>query len=70
MTAAPRAATSLLTIPQTAKRLAVCDKTVYRLISEGELRAVELRVTGTKPKTRVREDDLAAFIDKRTRETA
>ena len=57
----------LHTIPETAKRLGVCTATVYNLIASGDLRVVDLAVTGRKTKSRVRDDDLAAFIDKRTR---
>lgn len=59
----------LLTIPQTAEKLSVATNTVYRLIACGDLRAVDMTVPGAKrPKTRVRRDDLEAFIDARTRE--
>lgn len=57
----------LLTIPETAALLGYKDRgTVYDLISRGELRAVDMRATGKQPKTRVREDDLMAFIEART----
>lgn len=59
----------LLTIPQAAERLEIATNTVYRLIASGDLRAVDLAVSGTrKSKTRVRDDDLEAFIEGRTRE--
>ena len=61
------APTPLLTIPEAAAVLGYKDRgTVYDLISAGELRAVDLRVTGKQAKTRVRRDDLQAFIDART----
>ena len=61
--------TQLLTIPQAADRLEIAPNTVYRLIASGDLRAVDMAVSGTrKSKTRVREDDLDAFIEGRTRE--
>lgn len=58
----------LLTIPETAAALGYKDRgTVYDLISSGALRAVDVRATGKQPKTRIREDDLMAFINARTR---
>ena len=57
----------LLTIPQTAERLAVSRGTVYALIARRELRAVDLAGPGSRSKTRIRLDDLAAFIEARTR---
>ena len=61
--------TELLTILQAAAVLGVKSGTpVYRLISEGELAAVDIGGRGSqRAKTRVRRDDLQAFIDKRTR---
>lgn len=32
-----------MTIRQVAERLGVCDKTVYRMISDGQLKAVRIR---------------------------
>lgn len=55
----------VFSIPETAERLAVSRNTVYRLISDGALRAVNVGRQG-KPRTRVREDDLARFIDQHT----
>jgi excisionase family DNA binding protein len=61
--------TQLLTIPETAKKLGLAMTTVYKMIAEGDLRAVDVAVRGAKKsKTRVREDDLEAFIEGRTRE--
>jgi excisionase family DNA binding protein len=60
--------TQLYTIPETAERLRVADNTVYRLIASGSLKAVDLAPAGsTRSKTRIRDDDLARFIDARTR---
>jgi excisionase family DNA binding protein len=60
--------TTLLTIPETALRLGCSDMHVYRLISSGELRAVDVSQRGSRrAKTRVRTDDLTAYIDARTR---
>ena len=58
--------TVLLTVPETAVRLGVQRNTVYRLINAGELRAVNVAATGSKSRARIREDDLAAFIESRT----
>jgi len=41
---------------------------VYRLIAAGELRAVDIATPGAgRSKTRVRSDDLADYIDRKTR---
>lgn len=68
-TARQSEATTLLTIADTAGRLGGCsDMHVYRLIAAGELRAVDISQPGSrKSKTRVRSDDLAAYIDAHTR---
>lgn len=61
--------TQLLTIPQAAERLVIGTSTVYKMIACGDLRAVDMTVPGARSsKTRVREDDLDAFIEARTRE--
>jgi excisionase family DNA binding protein len=58
----------LYTVPQAAEQLQVGDNTVYRLIASGALSAVDVRPAGsTRSKTRIRDDDLARFIDARTR---
>ena len=54
----------VLTVDDAAQRLGVGKRSVYRLIANGDLRVVNVAVSGTR--IRVREDDLAAFIDKRT----
>ncbi len=59
--------TQLLSIPAAAARLACSRAHVYRLLSAGALRAVEIKATGTRSKTRVREEDLEAYIEGRTR---
>lgn len=40
---------------------------VYGLIAAGKLRAVEIKATGTRSKTRIRLEDLEAYIDANTR---
>ena len=58
----------LLPVLAAAERLGCSDMHVYRLIADGELRAVDIAQPGARrSKTRVRSDDLAAYIDKRTR---
>jgi len=65
---APQAGAQLLTIQQTAQRLGASENHVYRLLTSGELRAVDIAQPGSlRSKTRVREDDLAAYIDQKTR---
>lgn len=58
----------LFTIPDVADRLGVARSTVYDLIARGELRVVDLG--HGRAKSRVREDDLAQFIDRRTHTAA
>jgi excisionase family DNA binding protein len=61
--------TKLLSIPEAADELSLSPNTVYKLIAEGDLRAVDMSTAGArKSKTRIRSDDLAAFIEARTRE--
>jgi len=62
--------TQLLTPAQAAERIGVkSTNTIYRLIAEGALRAVDIKVPPAKrSKTRIREDDLEAFIEANTRE--
>lgn len=60
-----RLAPQLLTIPQTAQRLGLGRTAVYQLIATGELRSVDLG--HGRSKTRIREDDLLDFVEKRTR---
>ena len=58
----------LLTIPQAAEQLGASDNHVYRLIANGDLRAVDIAQRGSlRSKTRVRADDLAAYIERQTR---
>ena len=52
---------NLLTIPQTAKRLGVGKKHVYRLIAERELLCVDVGIVGSL--ARVREDSVEAYIE-------
>jgi excisionase family DNA binding protein len=66
--ASQREAVDLLTIPATAERLGCSDNHVYRLVAAGQLRAVDIAPPGNqRTKTRVRSDDLAAYIESRTR---
>lgn len=68
MSAAPDTdalAVRLLTVTDAAEMLGVSRHYVYRRINDGTLRSVQLG-TGASSKTRVRESDLAAFIDDRT----
>ena len=61
----------LLTIPVAAARLDCGDMHVYRLIASGELAAVDIAQPGSRrSKTRVRSDDLADYIERKTRTAA
>jgi excisionase family DNA binding protein len=60
-------AVQLLTIEQAGARLGIKSKSaVYALIANSALRAVDVAATGKRSRTRIREDDLQAFIDART----
>jgi excisionase family DNA binding protein len=53
----------LLTIPEAGERLRCSESHVYRLIAVGKIRAIDVAQPGSrKPKTRVSESDLAAYI--------
>ena len=59
---------ALYTVPGAARFLGCSEMHVYRLIGSGQLRAVDIASDGARrSKTRVRFDDLAAYIQKRTR---
>jgi excisionase family DNA binding protein len=64
----PSGPPTLLTIKIAADRLGCSLAHVYRLVATGDLRAVDISVPGSvRSKTRIREDDLGAYIDKNTR---
>jgi excisionase family DNA binding protein len=58
----------LLTPAEAGERIRASEAHLHRLIEDGELRAVDIAVPGSsRQKTRVRSDDLDAYIEKRTR---
>jgi excisionase family DNA binding protein len=60
-------AVSLLTVVHAAKTLCCSTDHAYRLISSGELSAVDIRQPGSvRPKIRVRSDEIDAYIERRT----
>jgi len=60
--------TTLHTIPGAAERIGCSQNHVYRLISAGQLRAVDISMPGSgRSKTRIRADDLADYIERQTR---
>lgn len=60
--------TTLLTIAEASARLGCSDMHVYRLVAAGELAAVDIAQPGARrSKTRIRSDQVAAYIDSRTR---
>jgi excisionase family DNA binding protein len=68
-TARRPASLSLLTIKAAADRLDCSTTHVYRLIASGQLRAADIAPPGSgRTKTRVRDDDLADYIEKHTRQ--
>ena len=60
--------TRLLSVPDAATQLGCSRTHVYGLIAAGHLRPVEIKATGSRSKTRIRQDDLDAFVEDRTRE--
>lgn len=59
---------NLNTIPETAKKLRVSRETVYQLINRGDLESCDIAPTGSRrPKTRVSDGAIEAFIAARTR---
>lgn len=59
---------TLLTVPEAAERLSSGLSHVYRLITVGELAAVDIAQPGAKKsKTRVRSDELDRYIEAKTR---
>jgi excisionase family DNA binding protein len=68
---ARKPSTQLLSIPAAAERLECSEMHIYRMVSSGELRAVDISQKGArKSKTRIRSDDLDAYIEARTRSAA
>jgi excisionase family DNA binding protein len=62
------AALGLLTISGAAALLGCSDNHIYRLIESGELPAVDIAQPGSRrSKTRVRDDDVQAYISRKTR---
>ncbi len=60
----------LFTPKEAGERLRCSENHVYRLIARGLLQAVDIaQPESRKSKTRIRSDDLAAFIDMCTRTT-
>jgi len=52
----------------TTEKLNCSEMHVYRLIAAGELTAVDIATPGAgRPKTRIRSDDLAEYIERQTR---
>lgn len=62
--------TALLTIFQAAKRLAISEDALKRLLETGALPFVDVSISNTsrKPRKRIRPEDLAAFIKTRHRQ--
>lgn len=59
----------LHSVTETATKILGCSEMhVYRLIAAGELTAVDIATPGAgRPKTRIRSDDLADYIERNTR---
>ena len=64
----PAATLVLLTPAEAAERIRASESHIYRLITDGKLRAVDIAQPGSKKqKTRVRSDDLDDYIEASTR---
>jgi excisionase family DNA binding protein len=58
----------VLTVPGAAGQLGCSETHIYRLVAAGLLRAVDIATPGSgRSKTRIRADDLAAYIERQTR---
>lgn len=57
----------LMSVARVAEVLDCSRGHVYGLIAAGKLRAVETRAQGRRSKTRIREEDVIAFIESNTR---
>jgi excisionase family DNA binding protein len=59
--------TSLLSVIEVARRLECSRPHVYRLISTGELEAIDIATPGSRgSKTRIRESALVEYIERAT----
>jgi excisionase family DNA binding protein len=60
---------TLHSVAEAAAEILGCSEMhVYRLIAAGELTAVDIATPGAgRSKTRIRSDDLAAYIERKTR---
>jgi len=63
---------TLHSVTETAAKFLGCSEMhVYRLIAAGELPAVDIAMPGAgRTKTRIRSDDLAEYIDRKSRRRA
>ncbi|WP_201296779.1 helix-turn-helix domain-containing protein [Nocardiopsis sp. FR26] len=68
---APITSPRLYSIPQAAEHLGCCRDHVYTLISAGQLAVTDISGPGAKrPKSRIPEDSLVAYIRSRTTQAA
>jgi excisionase family DNA binding protein len=59
---------TLYSVTEAAKRMGCSDMHVYRLIAAGELAIIDIATPGAgRTKTRIRSDDLAGYIERKTR---
>ena len=56
----------MLSPKEVASRLQIARETVYAWIESGELRALDLSATGSRPRWSVPESALEAFLDARS----
>jgi excisionase family DNA binding protein len=55
-------------VTEAAKRMGCSDMHVYRLIAAGELPTLDIATPGAgRSKSRIRSDDLADYIERKTR---
>jgi excisionase family DNA binding protein len=64
----PAASVTLYTPAEAGERIRASESHIYRLVADGVLRSVDIAQPGSKkPKTRIRSDDLDAYIETSTR---
>ncbi len=64
----PAASVTLYTPAEAGERIRASESHIYRLVADGVLRSVDIAQPGSKKaKTRIRSDDLDAYIEASTR---
>lgn len=61
---------SLISVAQAAEYLSCSVGHVHNLIAAGHFRRVDIRATGSRPKTRLYADDVRAYVEQHTQRGA